>query len=139
AILMEPATRSSKSHIALIYTHLGGNQFSHPSGPELSKRGYRVLLLNHYSNGIGFEGIAPSIAQAVTYLRGVSGVDTVILLGHSGGGPLMSFYQNLAEHGPKICQGPEKLYPCTGKGLDGLPKADGVMLLDSHIGTGFTQ
>jgi pimeloyl-ACP methyl ester carboxylesterase len=139
AILMEPATPSPNSHIVLVYTHIGGNQFSHWAGPELSKRGYRVLLLNHYGSPIGFEGIAPSIAQAVKYLRGVPGIDTVVLLGHSGGGPLMSFYQNLAENGPKVCQGPEKIYPCRGKGLDGLPKADGLVLLDSHVGTAFTQ
>jgi hypothetical protein len=53
--------------------------------------------------------------------------------------PHRRHFQNLAENGPKVCQGPEKLYPYNGKGLDELSKADGVVLLDSHIGTGFTQ
>jgi hypothetical protein len=40
----------------------------------------------------------------------------------------------VAENGPKACQGTERVYKCEGKGLDNLPKADGVMLIDSAAG-----
>jgi hypothetical protein len=50
----------------------------------------------------------------------------------------MTLYENLAENGSKVCTGPGKLYPCEGN-LDGLPKADALVLLDSHIGTAFQQ
>lgn len=137
-ILLEPVTPElTKSHIGIIYTHLGANNLNNQTGPELSKRGYRVFLLNHYAdNGIGFEAIAPLIARAVNYLRELTGIETVVLLGYSGGGPLMTFYQNVAENGPRVCQGPEKIYPCRGE-LEGLPKADGLILLDSHAGDAF--
>jgi hypothetical protein len=50
----------------------------------------------------------------------------------------MAYYQNVAENGPGVCSGPEKLYPCSAT-LAGLPPADGLMLMDSHMGPGFTN
>jgi pimeloyl-ACP methyl ester carboxylesterase len=137
-IMYEPATPGAKARIALIATNIGTNNLRQVPGPLLSQRGYRVLLLNHYGDWIGYEEMVPALAAAVKHLRGVAGVEKVLLLGHSGGGPLMTFYQNLATNGPKVCQGPEKLYPCRGS-LSNMPKADGLILLDSHIGTGFEQ
>jgi pimeloyl-ACP methyl ester carboxylesterase len=139
AVLYEPVAPNPKSRIGILYTHIGGNNLTHPSGPELSRRGYRVLLLNHYGDPIGFEGIAPFIAEGVKYLRGLPGIEKVVILGHSGGGPLMTFYQNLAENGPRVCQGPEKIFPCESKNITGLPKPDGLVLLDSHIGAAFAE
>ena len=137
-VLYEPTTPGAKSAVGIVYTHFGGNNLSHPSGPQLAERGYRVFLLNHYAKWIGFEGITPPISEAIKYVRQVQGIQKVVLLSHSGGGPLVTLYQNIAENGPKVCQGPEKLYPCKGN-LKGLPKADGLILLDSHLGTGFQQ
>jgi pimeloyl-ACP methyl ester carboxylesterase len=137
ALLMEPATPGPKARFAVITLGL-----RHPAGPELSHRGYRVLLFDPdriFGDPVGYEGTAPTISRAVKYLRGVPGVERVVLLGHSGGGALMSFYQNVAENGSKACSGPEKIYPCKGKELDALAKADGIILFDSHIGGGFTQ
>ena len=45
----------------------------------------------------------------------------------SGGGPLMSFYQAVAENGPAYCQKPERLVQC-GDDLRGLPPADAIAL-----------
>ena len=145
AILMEPAAPGPKSRIALIYTYplaslslssAGRNNFNHPSGPQLASRGYRVLLLNNYNERMGYESYVPDISRAIKHLRSVPGVDKVLLLGHSAGGPLVAFYQNVAENGSGVCKGPEKIYPCRGE-LDNLPKADGVVMLDSHLGEGF--
>ena len=55
-------------------------------------------------------------------------------MGHSGGGHLVTWYQNVAEHGPAACQGPEKIYPCDGARLTGLAKPDGIIMLDSTLG-----
>jgi pimeloyl-ACP methyl ester carboxylesterase len=136
-VLYEPVAPSPKSRIAVMF--YGG--LKHPSGPELATRGYRVLLVQHsgFDNPIGYEGIAPSIAAGIKYLRGLPGIEKVVLLGHSGTGALVDFYQNLAENGPRVCQGSDKIYPCDAKGLSGLPKADGVVTLDSHIGGGFAN
>jgi hypothetical protein len=69
----------------------------------------------------------------VTYLRKYPGIQKVVLLGHSGGGTLMSAYQSIAENGVTVCQGPEKLTNCSDR-LAGLPPADGLMLIDSNFG-----
>ena len=138
AVLYEPAAAGPRAGIGIIYTHFSGNNFSHASGPQLASRGYRVLLLNHYAEWIGFEGLTPQIAAAVRFVRGLPGISKVVLLSHSGGGPVMALYQNLAENGARVCSGPEKFYPCRGN-LDGLPKADALVLLDSHLGTAFQQ
>jgi pimeloyl-ACP methyl ester carboxylesterase len=147
AILMEPATPGPKSHIALVYTYPGTslslssevNNFNHPSGPQLAGRGYRELLLNHSVAGpkVGYESIAPAIGQAIKYARSLPGVDTVLLLSHSIGGPLVAFYENVAENGPRACQAAEKIYPCRGDLLKDLPRADGVIFTDSHLGEAF--
>ena len=50
---------------------------------------------------------------------------------------MMTFYQNVAENGAAIaCQGPEKILPCVETNLQNLPKADGVILFDAHLGDG---
>lgn len=148
ALLMEPSTPGPKSHIVIVYTYPGTslslsqapvNNFNDPTGPQLASRGYRELLLNHGLAGpkVGYESIAPAIGQAIKYARSLPGVDTVLLLGHSIGGPLVTFYENVAENGPGVCQGPEKIYPCRADLLKDLPKADGVILTDVHLGEAF--
>ena len=59
--------------------------------------------------------------------------DQVILFGHSGGGPLMSFYQAVAEKGPAYCQAPNKLVKCGGT-LNDLKPADRIVFADAHAG-----
>jgi hypothetical protein len=148
ALLMEPGTPGPKSHIVIVYTFPGNSlslsqgpvdNLGDPTGPQLASRGYRELLLNHGLAGpkVGYESIAPAIGQAIKYARSIRGVDTVLLLGHSIGGPLVVFYENVAENGPSACQGPEKIYPCRGDLLKDLPKADGVILTDVHLGEAF--
>jgi hypothetical protein len=46
----------------------------------------------------------------------------------------MTFYQNVAQNGPSVCQGANKLIPCTNE-LACLPPADGIILRDAHPGT----
>ena len=136
AIVVEPVTPNpEKSRIAVLVTHPEHvNNFNYFTGRELSKYGYRVMMLNYYGpEQTYYEFIAP-IAAAIKALRANPGVEKVVLAGHSTGGPELTSYQDVAENGPKACQGPERIYKCTGKDLDNLPKADGVMLLDSNAG-----
>ena len=50
----------------------------------------------------------------------------------------MTFYQN-AKNGPSVCQGPQMIYPCPDDGLTNLPKADFVIIRDSHGGWAFAN
>jgi hypothetical protein len=66
-------------------------------------------------------------------MRKQPGVQKVALIAYSGGGPLMSYYQAVAENGVKFCQDPQRIFPCSND-LANMPAADGMVMLESHIG-----
>lgn len=139
AVLYEPKQPGPKSRIAVFAMHSNADYLAFSACTELSKRGYRVLCAN---NSIGKGGnfdegqldrIILEAKLGVLYLRGLPGVEKVVLFGHSGGATLMSAYQMIAEQGVKACQGPEKVFRCADA-LAGLPRADGFMAIDSNWG-----
>jgi hypothetical protein len=135
ALLWEPAATGPKQRIVAINTHPDRiNNFENFIGRELVSRGYRALLLNYYGPETVFEEFLPPIAAAVRYARNLPGVEKVVFATHSGGGPELTFYQEIAETGPAACRETSRLYPCRGEGLDNLPKVDGLLLLDINIG-----
>ena len=127
-------------HIAMIAIHRDSNFMSHISTREMPKRGFVALGMNprcdnNESLCEPWENNALDVKQGVEYLRKLPGITKVILLGHSGGGPTMSFYQAVAEAGSSFCQQEKKLMKCSDE-LNGLPKADGLILWDGHPGNG---
>jgi pimeloyl-ACP methyl ester carboxylesterase len=122
-------------HVAILLVHRTSNFLSHSATTELSKRGFLVLAMNPRSDNneaaVSFEENALDVRSGVEFLRKQQGITKVILFGHSGGGPAMSFYQAVAEKGVFYCQGTNKLVSC-GKELDGLPRADALVLMDAH-------
>lgn len=135
AVLVEPTSPSPREHIVAINVHPDNlNTFEYFVGRELAKRGYRTIEVNYYGEEKTFEEFLPPIAAAIRYARSLPGVDKVILVGHSGGGPELTYYQEIAEKGPSACQQPDRLYKCDGKGLTGLPKADAMLVLEANIG-----
>ncbi|MGH2447322.1 MAG: alpha/beta hydrolase family protein [Chloroflexota bacterium] len=138
-VLYQPAVLGDKSQIAIFIMHSGADYLTFPACSQMAERGYRVLCANGSDSKSGFtddESIDRMLLDAklgVEYLRGYPGVRKIVLWGHSGGGTLMSAYEDIAQNGVKICQGPEKIMKCPQK-LAGLPLADGVMLIDSNFG-----
>jgi hypothetical protein len=133
-LLYEPVNPGPNARIALIFSHPNGNTFGETPVVEMAKRGYRVLAVNHHGDTDDVAVFAQPLSRGIGYLRTLPGVQHVVIMGHSGGGHLVAWYQNVAEHGPSACQGPEKVYPCDGERLSGLMKPDGVILLDSTLG-----
>ena len=137
AVLYSPSS-SSAAHVAVVNMHEDGNRLSDIACTELVKRGFYVLCMNGRSDNneaMDFWNDLPTdVAVGVKYLRETLKVSKVLLYGGSGGAPLMTFYQNVAQNGPSVCQGPNKLIPCTNE-LAGLPPADGIILRDGHPGT----
>ena len=136
AILAEPVTPDPvRSRIAVLVTHPERiNNFNYFTGQALAKYGYRAMMLNDYMPETSYYDLIPPIAAAIKALRAIPGVEKVILVGHSAGGPELTAYQDVAENGPSACQGVVRVYKCDGKGLDNLPKADGVILIDADSG-----
>ena len=129
------------SPIAFLAIHRTGDYLAHASTQELPRRGFSVLGMNsRFKNNeasVNWELIALDVRAGVRFLRSQPGITTVILIGHSGGGPTTSYYQAVAENGPSYCKGLNKLSPCTDNQLAGfLPtdKADGIVFMDAHPG-----
>ena len=124
-------------HVGILVTHRTSNVMGSLTCTELAKRGFAVLCMNPRSDNnealVRWESIALDVRSGVNFLRKQPGITKVLLLGGSGGGPTMSFYQAVAERGPSYCQGPNKLVQCSGE-LANLPRADGIIFRDAHPG-----
>src|SRR5207253_680579 len=124
-------------HVAFLIAHRTSNFLNHIGCHELSARGFLVLCFNtRFENNesqVRWEETPLDVKAAVEFARRQPGITNVILFGHSGGGPLMSFYQAVAEKGPAYCQSPNRLVRCGGD-LAGLPPADAIVFADAHSG-----
>lgn len=138
-LLYEPEKPGDRARVALVNIHSFSSYLNHSSCRNLAERGYRILCGNtRFTNAQdgykGFEDHVPAIRAAVSRVKAIPGVSKVVLIGHSMGAPMMAFYQNIAQNGPKACQGPEKIIPCDDRSLRDLPAGDGLILLDPHYG-----
>src|SRR6266699_3385775 len=82
---------SGPTPIAFLAIHRTANFMNHIATRELAKRGFTVLGMNPRSDyneaSVNFENVALDIRQGVEFLRRQPGIQKVILIGHSGGGP----------------------------------------------------
>jgi pimeloyl-ACP methyl ester carboxylesterase len=124
--------------VGILLMHEDSNFLIHIACTEFAKRGYAVLCVNGRSDNNEaldtWNDLPLDTALGMRYLRETLHLPKVLIFAHSGGGPLLSFYEALAENGPDICRGPTNLTPC-GDELAGLPKADGMVFFDAHPGT----
>ena len=139
-VLYEPTSPGPRAAIGVFVMHAEGDYLRFSACTELSKRGYTVLCANNSTpksgGSVNFdaERILLDFSRGVSYLRTLPRIHKVVLFGHSGGGAMMSAYQYVAENGPKnSCQSPEKIFKCSDM-LQGIPPADGIMLIDSNWG-----
>lgn len=139
-VLYEPTERHPKQRIAILVMHSDEDYLAFPTGPEMAERGYTALCANVMSKEGMMFSLADkmkSVAAAVKYLRSLPSVEKIVLMGHSGGGTLMSAYQAIAENGPAVFQGNEMILPYSGN--ERLPPADGMLLLDANWGNAVMQ
>lgn len=140
AVLWEPVQRAPRGDVGFLVMHPDVSFIDHVACRELARRGYRTLGANtRYTNFSGATGgpypfpqVLPDVAAAVEWLRDLGGVRSVVLVGHSGGGPLMAAYQNLAENGSSAFDDP-RMASVFASLPPALP-ADGLVTLDAHLG-----
>ncbi len=130
-------------NVGVVVMHRDSNFLSHIATRELSDRGIIVLAMNprcdnNEARCAPWENNALDVKQGVQYLKNNTDIESVVLFGHSGGGPTMSFYQAVAEQGVEYCQQPQKLIKCPDA-LSDLPAADGLILWDAHPGNGINE
>lgn len=139
-VLYRPVSPGPEGSIGLISMHPNFSVLTSLACLELAKRGFTVLALQgQYSISnrelMVWENVPLDVKPAVELLRGRSDIRSVVLVGHSGGGQLMPFYQNLAENGVAAGRVPNRIAQAPDE-LGALPAADGVVLLDAHHGYG---
>jgi hypothetical protein len=124
-------------HVAFLVAHRTANNLSTNACTELSSRGFMVLCFNtRFINNetiVDWEQTPLDVKAAMDFARKQPGITKVVLLGHSGGSPLMSLYQAIAENGVSFCQKPERMVKCAGN-VGGLTPADGLVFPDAHPG-----
>ncbi len=142
AMIYEPATPGPKAKVGLVTIHPYSGYITHASCANMSERGYVVMCSNtpYTNNQYGYpavEKMFPTIKAAIERVKKVPGVEKVVLIGHSAAAQMMTYYQNIAQNGSAACKGPEKLLPCEDAMVRDLPKVDGIVLLDPHLGEAF--
>ena len=137
----QPTSPSGKQSIAFVVIHEDANTIESDICTQLAQRGYTMLCIKSefgQQAQVTWDALALDVAGAVKYLRGLSAVKKVVLIGYSGGGSIMSYYQNVAQNGVAACQAPERLNPC-GNAVANMPPADGVILGDAIPGIAFSD
>lgn len=135
SVLYEPAEMSGKASTCILIMHSNADYLDFAFGKEIARWGYKALCANVSASDSELDRKMMEVGEVFRFAKALPGVRHVVLLGHSGGATLMSAYQSVAENGPEIFQGPEKLIKC-GLRPGQLIPADGVMLLDSNWGNG---
>lgn len=128
------ADRGCSKKVAFLALHPGVSFLHHYLLGPMQQRGRAMITINsrHVNNDstLLMERIIQDVGAGVRYLR-EQGYERVVLIGNSGGGPVMSLYQSQAEK-LTIKTTPD------GQPFDiipeDLPKADAIALLSAHPG-----
>ncbi|MHC9296968.1 alpha/beta hydrolase [Mycobacterium sp. LTG2003] len=123
-----------KPKVAVIATHYQIDFSEHYIADYLATRGIGFLGWNTRFRGFEssflLDHALVDIGVGVRWLREVANIETVVLLGNSGGGSLMAAYQAQADH--------HHVTPLEGMrpaaGLTDLPPADGYVASAAHPG-----
>ncbi len=124
----------TKPKVAVIASHYNVDFAEHYLAPLIAERGYGFLGWNtRYRSGESLfllEHALLDIAAGVQWLREQAGVETIVLLGNSGGGSLMAAYQSQAvdPHITAVGGGP------VPDAVNALPPADLYVSTQAHAG-----
>jgi hypothetical protein len=125
-------------HIAILSAHRTGNTIGSSTCNELAARGFMAICFEtRYRNddiGIQWEKLPHDVKAVMDYARRQPGIRYVLLLGHSGGSPMMSLYQAVAEKGERFCESKELFSGCANEDYGTLTRADGMIFPDAHPG-----
>lgn len=131
-VLYSPSGKTKE--VGVVVLHSDSDYLSFPGGPALAQRGFLTLCANVEDPGAPLERKLRDVKLAMEAMKAQSGIEYVVLLGHSGGATLMSCYEAVAENGPDIFRDGGRIVPM-GE-VEELPPADAVMLIDSNFGNG---
>jgi pimeloyl-ACP methyl ester carboxylesterase len=136
-VLYRPATSNPKVVVYLM--HPRGDFLRHYVVPPLTSRGYAVFTQNsRYLNNdtdMVHERLLFDIAGGMRHLKD-AGFERIVLLGNSGGGSLLSFYQSQASRKPEerltMTPGGERI----DLRAEVMPEGDAYIAVAAHLGEG---
>ena len=136
-ILYRPADREPKTAVYLM--HPRGEFTRHYVVPGLTARGYAVFGHNsRYLNNdtdMVYERLLFDIAAGMRHLK-AAGYERIVLLGNSGGGSLLGFYQSQAGQAPSLrltrTPGGERIDLTT----EDMPPGNLYIAVAAHLGEG---
>lgn len=129
-VLYKPDKESANSKIGILAMHPDADYLSFPLCIELAKRGFIAAGANTGRGGLGDK--LRTVKQAVEFMKQYTGAEALILLGHSGGGSLLSCYQYIAENGDDRFRNTDRIIPFDE--IETLIPAEGMLLLDNNYG-----
>jgi len=133
-VLYAPENEADAKNVAVMVMHSDADYLNFPAGKALASHGYRTLQANVSRVTETLDKKLLDVKAGIEYLKGLPGVEKIVILGHSGGATLMSCYQAVAENGVAYFQDEKRIVPMSDIGE--LPAADAVMLIDSNWGNG---
>jgi pimeloyl-ACP methyl ester carboxylesterase len=126
--------KGQRPKTAFIATHYNVDFAEHYIAPYLAARGFGFLGWNTRFRGAEdqflLEHALIDIGVGLRWLREEAGVETIVILGNSGGGSLMGAYQAEAT-APSLAAGTQG---ATAAALAALPRADLYISLNAHQG-----
>jgi len=130
-LLVEPLQPGPKSRIIAINTHPDhNNNFEYFIGRELAARrvpGPGDQLLRARET---IEEFLPAVAAAVRYARTVPGVEKVVFATHSGGGPVLTFYEEIGGKRSVSVSGALATLPIAAAATSPVCESGRLLLLD---------
>ena len=126
--------RGKKPRVALIAAHYNIDFMEHYIAPYAAERGYGFLGWNTRFRGAEdqflLEHALVDVGVGTRWLKEQAGIDTLILLGNSGGSSLLAAYQGEATASTMAAEhtGPLK------EALGSLVKGDAFVSLNAHVG-----
>ncbi len=132
--------KGSTAQTAVLDMHPRVDRTRHFLVPPLAEAGFAVFghnnrYLNNDIDGI-HEKMLLDIAEGVRFLKS-RGFKNTVLLGASGGGSLMAFYQAQAATAPPARLGSTPAGDAPNLNDFELPPADGLLMVIPHLGEGY--
>ena len=135
-LIYENRDPSLRKSVGVVVIHSDSNYLNFSADIEFASRGYSVLAANPEGDGDLGQRLS-AVSDCIRTLKQQTGVDKVVLFGHSGGATLMSAYQAIAENGTDIFKTPEMILPYPDDEI--LPPADGLIFPDANWGNAVMQ
>jgi hypothetical protein len=140
-LVYQPVEETPRSHITIVIMHPYADNIDH-FGTALAGYGYRVMGTDALASRAGTErgqfhlhDSLSDLGSAHQFVRDETDADIVLQLSHSAGPQLAALYQNVAENGVGVGQDDQKIYPLPDHlTAERFPPADGLLLLDPHLG-----